>query len=161
MAMTTTSQSGSERTRAPSSRRSYRSGGAAFPKVVVVPLCIDELFRTSGTTTFVETVCDLPELAEAGPMIKQVRVHWVCEPATANFSGKVQLQWSALRRVWSDPVDLISAQTGIKAQTIGAWYPTDSSFGLNLQVTIAVANSSGTAVESGRLSAFLEIEFKS
>lgn len=164
MAMTT-DPSTSSRSRPDAARRAFRSGGnAAYPKALVVALCVDETFRTDGTQVFLASVLDLPELEASGPMIKQLRVHWVCDPASTNFSGKVQMQWSAMKRSWSTAVDLITAQTGVKTQVMGAWYTAeehDEDFGLHLQFLISVANSAGSAQESGRVSAFLEIEFKS
>lgn len=142
-------------------RRGFRSGGNAFPKAVVVQLAVDYLARTDGTTTPLATVLDLPDLAECGPMINRMRVHWVSEAASTYFTGKVQIQWSAIGRTWSTPQDLISAQTGTQTQVIGNWFTNDAHFGLHLQFLLVVANSQGTAMESGRVTAFLEVEFKS
>ena len=143
------------------SQRGFRSGGSAFPKAAVVPVCADQLFRSDGTTNGLATIVSLPELAECGPMISRIRVHWVVEGGSTNFSGKVQLQWSAIGRTWSTPFDLITAQVGNQPQVIGAWTNTDVNFGLHLQFLVTVANSSGTALETGRVTAFLEVEFKS
>lgn len=68
--------------------------------------------------------------------------------------------WSVSGRVWSTPVQIFGPQAGV-GQVIGAWYSTDANFGLQMQYVIEASNMAGTAIENGRIIAFLEIELKS
>lgn len=134
---------------------------AGLPKIIVVALCEDKLYRTDGTTTYIADIIDVAQIRALGPMIAQMRVHYVCESATTNFRAKVTSSWSVIGRTWSTPVDLNTAVVGDHTGSIGSWYVTDSAFGLLMRYAIAVSNNSGDAIESGRLSVFLEIELKS
>ena len=54
--------------------RSYSSGN--MPKMLVVQICQDELFRTAGDDDpTLSTLYDIPELRQIGTMMKGVRVH--------------------------------------------------------------------------------------
>jgi hypothetical protein len=136
-------------------------GARGAPKVLIIPLAIRQVMTTAASTsTNVYHLVDDPQLRAVGPMTYRMRVHWFAEWCTTNFQGKVSMQFSVTGQTWSTPVTLLSAQTG-DGQVIGAWYSTDANFGLNLQVSIDVANSSGTAIENGRVTAYLEVELKS
>lgn len=139
----------------------YGSKSGAMPKVVLYTLCTDRMFKSSGSTLYADDVLDAPGLATLGPMIKQMRVHINVESSTTNFRYKVNFSWSMLGRVWSMPDDLTTAITGDTTSTIGSWYTDDTNFGLNLRLALAISNSTGTAIESGRVSIVLEVELKS
>lgn len=140
--------------------RAYTAAG--MPRSLVVTLCMDELYKTAGDDDpTVAELYDIPELRHIGPMMKQIRVHYVCEGATANFRAKVSMSWSVLGRTWDTPVEIMANVTGSNTGTIGSWYTTDSEFGLLTRFFIEVSNSTGTAIESGRITVILEIDLKS
>jgi hypothetical protein len=142
--------------------RAYGANRGALPKVLLVVLCQDELFRTDGTGTWLPTVYEPAELRTLGPMIKQLRVHYVAEAATSsNFRARVTLAWSVLARSWSTPDPILATTAGTQTGTIGSWYTTDGNFGLFLRGSVEVSNASGAALESARLTVILEIELKS
>ncbi len=142
-------------------RRGYARGGGGMPKVIMVPVCLDELYRTDGTTNYLLDIKDLAELRELGPAIAKIRAIWVAEGATANLKGRVTMAWSAIGRTWSTPVEILAPLTGPQTGTIGAWYNDDANFGPLLRFAIEVCNAVGTAQESGRLTVMLQVELKS
>ncbi len=142
-------------------RRCFSRGGSGMPKVIMVPVCLDDLYRTDGTTTYLLDIKDIPELRELGPAIAKIRAIWVAEGATSNFRGRVTMAWSALGRTWSTPVEIFAPLTGPQTGTIGAWYTDDANFGPLLRFAIEVSNAAGAAQESGRLSVMLQVELKS
>lgn len=134
----------------------------SLPKVITIALCQDQLMKTDGqNANWLADIYDLPEIRALGPMIKQIRVHFVAEAATTNFSAKVTTAWSVLGKTWSAAVDLLAEQTGTITGVISSAYTTDSAFGLLMRYAIETKNSSGTAIESARVTVVLEIELKS
>lgn len=145
------------------SRAFARTGQGGMPQVITVVLCEDELYKSDGSnTTWVSDIYDLPQVRTLGPMIKQIRAHYVCEGATANFQARVTTQWSVLGKSWSTPVgEILPGQTGDKAGIISTAFTDADKFGLLMRYAIEVKNSSGSAIESGRVTVILEIELKS
>jgi len=145
------------------SRSFARTGQGGMPKVVTVVLCEDELYKSDGSNTvWVSDIYDLPQVRALGPMIKQIRAFYVCEGATANFQARLTTQWSVLGKSWSTPVgEILPGQTGDKAGIVSAAFTDADKFGLLMRYGIEVKNSSGTAIESGRVTVILEIELKS
>lgn len=139
----------------------YGSKSGAMPKVILYTLCTDRMFKSSGSALYADDVLEAQGLSTLGPMIKQMRVHINVENSTTNFRYKVNFSWSMLGRVWATPSDLTTAITGDTTSTIGSCYTDDTKFGLNLRFALAISNSSGTAIESGRVSVVLEVELKS
>lgn len=137
------------------------AGKGGLPKVLTVVLCQDQLYKSDGTSTYVVDMFDLPELRELGPMISQIRVHYVCEAGTTNFAARVTSYWSVLGRTWSSASELLSAQTTTNTGTISAAFTTAAAFGLLMKYGIEVKTGSGALVECGRLTVVLEIELKS
>ncbi|MBM4368623.1 MAG: hypothetical protein FJ102_20590 [Deltaproteobacteria bacterium] len=142
-------------------RRSFSRGGSGMPKVIMVPVCLEDLYRSDGTVNYLVDLKDIAELRELGPAIAKIRAIWVAEGATANFKGRVTMAWSALGRTWSTPVEIFAPLTGPQTGTIGAWYSDDANFGPLLRFAIEVCNASGAAQESARLSVMLQVELKS
>ena len=99
--------------------RTYTVGG--MPRTIVIALCMDELYKTAGDDDpTVAELYDIPELRHIGPMMKQIRVHYVCEGATANFRAKVTMSWSVLGRTWDAPVEIMANVTGTNTGAIGS-----------------------------------------
>lgn len=142
--------------------RSYNKASGSMPKVLVIPLCVDLLVRTDGTSTPVANPMDAPQLRNLGPMIQQLRVHYVAESASsANFRAQVSLQWSVLGRTWSTPVQPQTNLVGNQTGAISGWYTNDANFGLLMRASVDASNVSGAATESARVTVILEIELKS
>lgn len=135
-------------------------GARGAPKTVIIWLCVDELFRTDGTVSYIADVRDVPELRKIGPMISRLRVHHQSDAAPADFRAQVGLMWSVTGQIWSTPVVIYAAQAG-SGQWIGSWYSTDANFGLNLRASIDVSNVAANPPVSGRLTIALEVELKS
>ena len=131
-----------------------------MPKTLVIWLCVDELFRTDGTTTYLVDVRDVAELRKLGPMINRMRVHHQSDAAPADFRVQVSLAWSVTGQIWSSPVVIYAGQAN-SGQWIGAWYNTDANFGLNIRPSIDVSNVAANPPVSGRLSIAVEVELKS
>jgi hypothetical protein len=145
-----------------SSRMYARGGTGAMPKTLTYVVCEDYLMRTDGTQNYVQEVFDIEALRELGPMIKQVRAHYVCEGATTNFTARVTTQWSVLGKAWSGTTDVLGAQTGGTTGFISGWLSDNAVFGLLMRYAIEVKNATtGTAIENGRVTVILEIELKS
>ena len=130
------------------------------PRVVLVMLCDDQLFRTAADGTSVPTVFDIPEVRSLGALTKQVRVHYVCEGASTNFRAKVGMSWSVLGKSWDTPVEILANQTGTTTGVMSDWYGTSTEIGLLLRFQIEPSNASGAAIESGRVTVIVEIELK-
>ncbi len=143
------------------SSRTFGAAKGGMSKVVTMVLCQDELYKSDGTATYVVDIFDLPQIRELGPMISQIRVHYVCEGGTTNFAARVTTYWSVMGRTWSSAVELLSAQVSTNTGTISAPYNTPAAFGLLMRYAIEVKTNSGAVVESGRLTVVLEIELKS
>lgn len=137
------------------------AGSTGMPKSIIRVICQDELYKSDGTMTYVQDIYDIPELRELGPMISRIRVHYVCEGATTNFTAKVTLMWSVLGKTWSTSADILTAQTGNNTGTISSAMTTTTQFGILMRYAVEVKNSTGAAIESGRVTAILEIELKS
>ena len=143
--------------------RNFSAAGKAggMSKIITRVLCQDELYKTDGTTTFLQDIFDIDELRELGPLIEQIRVHYVCEAGTTNFVAKVTLMWSVLGKTWSTSADILTAQTGTNTGTISAAMVTTTQFGILMRYAVEIKNSTGAAIESGRVTAILEIQLKS
>lgn len=137
------------------------AGKGGMPKVITAQLCLDELFRTDGTATPLATLFDIPEIREYGPMINQLRVYYVCEGATTNFQCRVTSAWSILGRSFSAVTVILANQAGIQTGVLGTYVTTSSAFGPIMRYAVEVSNSTGAAIESGRVTVFIEIELKS
>lgn len=137
--------------------------GGNFAKSILIPLCIDKKYITSGTTTFADDVYDVPQLRNIGPMISKIRAHVNVEDATGtnNFKVRVNLAWSILGRVWSTPTDILASQVGNTTSTISGWLSDDTKFGLQLRAAVGVCNVSAGGSETARVSVILEVELKS
>jgi hypothetical protein len=129
-----------------------------LPKVVLIELCRDLLVTTDGSTTFRRLLLDVPELRDLVVRAASMRVHWMGEGFTANFEAKLDMDWSVTGELRSTPVDLIAAQnTAGAAQAIGSELSARANFGLHPRVAIASRNEAGSAIESGRITAILEL----
>ena len=129
-------------------------------KVILIPLLIEELLQTKGDANNVKRYVDVGPVSRLGPMIEKMRVHWEGTDFTANFVGEVDTEWSVSGQTWSPNFQLLGNQTS-DGQTIGAYYTTDTNFGLNLRFTVECRNATGTAVEAGIVTAWLEVVLKS
>lgn len=145
----------------PSLTTSFGTSKSMMPKVLLVTLCTDHLIKTTGSGTYTDDVFELPALNNLGPMVKRIRVHLNVESATTNFRSRVGFAWSMLGRVWSTPSNLIVDVVGDTTSTIGTWFEDETKFGLHLRASGGASNNSGSAIESGRVTAILEIELKS
>jgi hypothetical protein len=112
--------------------------------------------KTDGGMTFRREFVDLPEVKDLIVRAQSLRIHWSGEGFTTNFQAKIDMDWSVAGRIYSTPVDLISAQVA-DGQTIGTDVSTRGSLGLNPRIAIAVKNGAGAAQESGLITAYLEI----
>ena len=130
-------------------------------KIIMRVLCQDELYKTDGTGTFLQDIYDIDDLRELGPMIEQIRVHYVCEGGSTNFVAKVTLMWSVLGKVWSTSADILTAQTGTNTGTISSAMTVTTQFGVLMRYAVEVKNSTGAAIENGRVTTILEIQLKS
>lgn len=135
---------------------------ARLPKVLLVPIAQDQLFQTDGTTVYVATLFE--EFSAVwtclGRQVRAIRVHWSGEAFTANFKTRVVISWSVLGQVWSSPIVILPEQTG-NGQTISAPFADSAELGILERVAIEVANVAGAAIESGRITAVLELELRS
>lgn len=145
------------------SNRSFAAAGkpGGMAKIIMYVLCQDELYKTDGTTTYLQDIYDIDELRELGPMIEQIRVHYVCEGASTNFVAKVTLMWSVLGKTWSTSADILTAQTSTNTGTISFAMTTTTQFGVLMRYAVEIKNASGALTESGRVTAILEIQLKS
>lgn len=145
------------------SSRNFSAAGkpGGMAKIIMRVLCQDELYKTDGTTTYLQDIFDVDELRELGPMIEQIRVHYVCEGASANFVAKVTLMWSVLGKTWSTSADILTAQTSTNTGTISSAMVTTTQFGVLMRYAVEIKNASGAAIETGRVTAILEIQLKS
>lgn len=145
------------------SNRSFGAAGkgGTQPKIIMYVLCQDELYKTDGTTTYLQDIYDIDELRELGPMIEQIRVHYVCESGSTNFMAKVTLMWSVLGKTWSTSADILTGQTGTNTGTISSAMTTTTQFGVLMRYAVEIKNSTGAAIETGRVTAILEIQLKS
>ena len=134
-------------------------GPRGRPKTMLVWLCVDELFRTDGTTTYIADVRDVPEIRKLGPSINRMRIWHQAEGAGADFRMQASLAWSISGLIWSTPAVIYAGQAG-NGQWGGAWTNTDTSFGPNIRVSIDVNNLNAGNPQSGRLTVALEIELK-
>ena len=131
-------------------------------KVLVVPICKERTFLTKAQTAGNEAVYRLAAgPAEAiGPYMEKLRVAWEGMEFSTNFSAKVRMSYSVTGTNWSTPVDILSTQSA-DGQTIGSFYSTDTEFGPKLRFELVCWNGSGSAVESAKISANLEIVLRS
>ena len=131
-------------------------------KVLIVQLCSQRTFLTRAQTSGNDAVYKLPAgLAEGiGPYMEQLRVTWEGMEFSTNFRAKVQMSYSVTGKTWSTPVDILSTQSG-DGQTLGSFYTTETEFGPKLRFDLVCWNDTGSAVESGKVTASLEIVLRS
>ena len=130
------------------------------PKTIIVWVCVDELFRSDGSTTYIADVRDVPEVRKLGPMINRLRVHHQTENGTSDFRVQVSCAWSMTGLIWASPTVVYAGQAG-NGQWIGTWTNTDTFLGLNLRFSVDVSNVAQNPPVSGRVTIALEIELKS
>ncbi|MFZ5478928.1 MAG: hypothetical protein ACOZNI_19300 [Myxococcota bacterium] len=143
--------------------QSFGGKGSGMPKALTVVLCEDMLYKSSGSdSVWTVDVYDVPEIRALGPMIEQIRAHYVCEGATAAFQARVTTYWSVLGKSWSSASEILPAQTADKTGVISSWFTTDTAFGLLMRYGVEVKNNTGVpTIESGHVTVVLEIELKS
>jgi len=129
-------------------------------KIALLTLIDNKRLETDGTATPKPIDVDLGPIAKAGPMIEQMRVHFEGKDLSANFRVKYSMAWSLSKKTWSTDFDVLSEQSA-DGQVIGSYYTTATNFGLLLRGYLKVYNSTGAAIESGRVTAVLEVQFKS
>lgn len=129
------------------------------PKAMLIWLCVDELFRTDGTTTYIPDVRDVPELRKLGPMIGKMRIWHQAEGAGADFRMQATISWSITGLIWSTPTVIYAGQAG-NGQWPGAWFNIDSNFGPNIRISLDVSNANAGNPQVGRLTVALEVELK-
>ena len=130
-------------------------------KVLVTQLISEAALDTDGTTacSFTDTDCEM--LENLGPYIESVRALTVIRNRTANFELGVHFSWSHLGRTFSTPV-IIQTALAANGEVISGDYSTSANFcGLKLKALIGVRNATGTARESGQVSAWLVVTLKS
>lgn len=127
-------------------------------KVIVVPFLTGKRLFTGGQVKTEEI--DVGNLEKMGPMIEKVRVQFDGADFTTNFQVRFLFKWSVSGRIYSTDIEILPNQTS-EGQVIGAWYDTGSNFGLNMKYYVEYSNETGTANETGRVSAWLEVVLKS
>ena len=131
-------------------------------KVIIVPLTEERTFLTKGQTSGNEAIYVVAAgVAERiGPFMEKLRIVWEGTEFSTNMSAKVRMAYSVTGCTWSSPVTLLSDQVA-DGQAIGAYYSTEANFGPRLRFEIVCWNATGSAIESGTITAFAEIVLRS
>ena len=129
---------------------------------VLIPLCTNKTFTTLGQTSGNEAVyiCPAGRANTIGPLASQLRIHWEGSELTTQFRTKVQMSWSISGKTWSTPVELLSTRSA-DGQVISTSYSTTSEFGPLWRFEMLCWNGSGSNIESGIITAVLEVTLKS
>ena len=129
-------------------------------KVKVFPICFKKQVQTDGSTTpsYIDLKLDAALLF--GPYLESIQVHTATENRTSNFQWNLVFWWSLDGRQWEGPVDLFTAITANGA-VIQPAYTTTTQLGLQMRYGLAVANTSGTAIERAVVCSALVFTFKS
>ena len=138
-----------------------RTGGPVMGgrKVVVIPLIVKCQVATLNSTTFKSMIIGPAPLLNVGPYLENIVPHGVGRSFSTNFQWKLQAEKSTEGDAWSAfGADILAAQTA-EGMVIGSAYTTITDFGLQLRFLLAIANVSGTATESGAVSAYAALKF--
>jgi len=139
-------------------RSSQNIGGR---KVLLFVLADDEPLTTDGLTTWRSVIIKSPPpLNRLGPFIEALKVHWYGTGFTNSFEARVVSEFSTTGELWAAPVQILPPET-TDSQLISAPYTTETQFGLNMRVSIQTKNGTAGNVESGRVTAILEVVLKS
>jgi len=137
---------------------SPRGGGR---KVLLFVLADDMPLQTDGAQVYRTVVVRAPaDLARLGPFIEKVRVHWVGSNFSTNFQARVISEYSVNGEIWSAPSEILPGQLA-DGQVVGNYFTTDNQFSLNMRYSIQTQNEAGTSIETGRVTAVLEVVLKS
>ena len=106
---------------------------------------------------------DLPEVANWGPHLFSIIAHTNSEYMSTNFTWKLVFWRSNDGKTWvpTTPNDLFQViSIGTRdGDILQAAFSTSSEFGLHIKFGIAVKNGSGSAIETGVISAALAFNF--
>ena len=127
--------------------------------VVVIPVISQTRIASDGTTTFTYQDIELPEAEEWGPHLEGITAHTITRGISANYAWKIVLYWSIDGRNWNGPTDLFAAVSAV-GDVIQTEFTTATALGLKLRFAVGVANVTGTAIETGNITAALAFRFK-
>jgi hypothetical protein len=112
---------------------------------------------TPDSTLFVLSPDQLEQVA---PLLSEVRATVEIENATANFKSKASFQTTSDGCAWEAPVELEAFANGNRTNTT-TWYTNTANFKRGIRFGIIAGNSTGSAVESGRVTLTLDLLMRS
>jgi hypothetical protein len=136
-----------------------RRVGGVRGKIVTIPLCIERLMVTDGTTTARDELLDCGPVAHLGPQIEQWRLVFEGNDFGTEFRVRFTWRWSASGLRWSSPQELLGFQASAD-QLIGSWVSTPTAMGPLLRLFAETKNNQAGAASSGRVSAWLDAQLK-
>ena len=128
-------------------------------KVAVITLCTDRQFVTQGSTTYKNFVVGPRVLQGVGPLLESIAAQGRGKDFSTNFRFKLVGEYSVDGELFSAFGGTIIGETTAQGNVVPTPHSTLTDYGNDLRFSVAVSNTTGTAVESGNLSLFVSLKF--